>query len=89
MCAHTHPLNTHAHIQTRRYSPVLLAARSRGHYLLLFVPQTTLKFQPNDVQGFDTGKEEVANIKAVRNVVGDCDRYVTANIWVCAISTKW
>ena len=81
--------HTHMYMCILRFLAVLQAAKNRGHHLLGFIPQTTLQTQPNDVQGFDSAKEEVANIKAVRNLIGDQDRYVTANCWVNAIKTKW
>ena len=54
-----------------------------------YIPMTTFKFQPNDVEGFGVAKSEVANIRVIRNLIGDQDRYTTANVWVNAIKAKW
>ena len=72
-----------------RYLKVLLAAKKRGHHLLCFIPMTTFQTQPDDRWGFGQAKGEVANIKASRNLIGDQDRYTTANIWVTALLAKW
>ena len=72
-----------------RYGPVLDECQKRDHSIMGFVPQTTLQTQPCDAEGFGDGKGEVANIKVARNLIGDQDRYVTANVWVHAIKSKW
>ena len=91
---HTLPLHRHTYVYitydcVHRYSPNLVAAKKRGHHILCFIPNTTFKTQPNDVQGFDKAKAEVADIKVARNLIGDQDRYITANVWVNAILSKW
>ena len=50
---------------------------------------TTLETQPCDAEGFDKGKAKTADIKVARNLVGDQDRYTTANVWVHAILEEW
>lgn len=48
-----------------------------------------MQTQPADRQGFDKGKDKVADIKVSRNLIGDQDRYKTANVWVHAIKEVW
>ena len=72
-----------------RYLPVLKAAKARGHEINGFIPETTLQTQPCDAEGFHAAKGETADIKVARNMIGDQDRYKTANVWVHAIKTVW
>lgn len=74
---------------SRRCTKVLHACKERGHHIMGWIPNTTPWTQPADTQGFDRIKKEVPNLSVARGLVGDQNRYTTAELWVRAILDKW